>query len=268
MREFIAIITGDEILNCSVKDENGFWLCSEMNSLGFFTKEIVYIRDNLENISSHIKRSLSMNIDVIIITGGLGPTYDDKTLRAVSIALGKDLKLNEEALKMVKMRYDSLYNKGIIKDKELNKNREKMAILPDGSIPIRNNTGAAPGVMLKIGNTLIFALPGVPSEMKSMFNEEIKKILIDEFGQWTYLEKNIFLDHRDESTITETLEKISRDHGIYVKSRSGILNGERKMVITLALRSEDQNVANERMNMALNELLEYLKNKNINYLIQ
>ena len=182
MRDFSAIITGDEVLNCTVNDENGFWLCKEMNYIGFSTREIIFIRDDIGSISAHIRRLISLKIDIIIITGGLGPTYDDKTLKAVSEATGRQLKLNEEALSMVSKRYDLLYEKGIISDNKINRNREKMAIMPEGSVPIKNSSGAAPGIMLKIDQTVLFALPGVPSEMKTMFDEEVKRIILKEFG--------------------------------------------------------------------------------------
>ena len=265
MREFAAIITGDEVLNCTVNDENGFWLCNGMNSLGFFTREIIFLRDDIYSISSHIKRLISSGIDIIIITGGLGPTYDDMTLRAMAKATDRSLKINKQALEMVKERYEFLYENGIVKEKSMNRYREKMAILPEGSIPIRNPNGAAPGIMIKEKGTLIFALPGVPSEMKRMFDEEVKAIIEKELGIWAYNEKHIFLDHRDESTIAEILEEISKRHDVYIKSRAGIINNEKKMVITLASRAENEEEAREKIKGAMDELYHLLKEKNIQF---
>jgi len=265
MREFAAIITGDEVLNCTVNDENGFWLCNEMNSMGFFTREIVFLRDDVYSISSHIKRLISSGTDIIIITGGLGPTYDDKTLRAIADATDRSLKLNKQAFEMVKERYEFLYENGIVKEKSMNTYREKMAILPEGCIPIRNPNGAAPGIMINEKGTLIFALPGVPSEMKRMFDEEVKAIIEKELGIWAYSEKHIFLEHRDESTIAEILEEISKKHDVYIKSRAGIYNNEKKMVITLASRAENDEKAREKIKVAMDELYHLLKEKNIKF---
>lgn len=265
MREFSVIITGDEVLNCTVKDENGFWLCREMNSMGFSAGELIFLRDDISSISSHLKRLISKGAEIIIVTGGLGPTHDDKTLSAIAEATGRQLKLNGKALEMVKNRYAYLYGKGIIKEKGLNANREKMAIIPDGAVPIKNPAGAAPGIMLKQGKSIIIALPGVPSEMKRMFQEEVKKIIENEFGIWAYAERNIFLDCRDESAIAEIIQSVTRSHDIYVKSRAGTFEGERKMVITLAARAENIDLANEKIDKAMKELFFYLNEMGIRF---
>lgn len=267
MREFSAIITGDEVLNCTVKDENGFWLCREMNSMGFSASELIFLRDDISSISSHLKRLISKGVEIIIITGGLGPTYDDKTLSAIADATGRQLKLNDKALEMVKNRYAYLYGKGIIKEKGMNANREKMAIIPDGAVPITNPAGAAPGIMLRYGKSIIIALPGVPSEMKRMFQEEVKNIIENEFGTWVYAERNIFLDYLDESAIAEVIQSVARSQNIYIKSRSGTFEGEKKMVITLAARAENIDLANEKIDKAMKELFFYLNEMGIRFYV-
>lgn len=265
MREFSAIITGDEVLNCTVKDENGFWLCREMNSMGFSAGELIFLRDDISSISSHMKRLISKDTEIIIVTGGLGPTHDDKTLSAIAEATGRQLKLNDKALEMVKNRYAYLYEKGIMKEKGMNANREKMAIIPDGAVPIRNSVGAAPGIMLRHGKSMTIALPGVPSEMKCMFQEEVKKIIENEFGIWAYAERNILLDYRDESAIAEIVQSIARSHDVYVKSRAGTFESERKMVITLSARAENKDLANEKIDLVMKELFRYLSERGIRF---
>ena len=98
----------------------------------------------------------------------MGPTHDDMTLAGISRALDKPLRLDEEALQLVKDHYRRLE----IKPK-LTKYRTKMATLPKGSVPLPNPVGTAPGVKTRRSGTTIFSLPGVPSEMKAIFRSSL-----------------------------------------------------------------------------------------------
>ena len=104
----------------------------------------------------------------MITIGGLGPTHDDMTQAGISQALNKPLRLNKEALQLVKDHYRRLESKP-----RLTKYRTKMATLPLGSAPLPNPIGTAPGVKMQESGTTIFSLPGVPSEMKAIFRASI-----------------------------------------------------------------------------------------------
>lgn len=115
-----------------------------------------------------MRGSLKRNLSVLITIGGLGPTHDDMTLAGISRALNKPLRLNKEALQLVKDHYRRLESKT-----KLTKYRTKMATLPQRSTPLPNPVGTAPGVKMQESGTTIFSLPGVPSEMKAIFRASI-----------------------------------------------------------------------------------------------
>jgi molybdopterin-biosynthesis enzyme MoeA-like protein len=113
----------------------------------------------------------------LIISGGLGPTPDDKTLEGVSSALGRKLKLSEKAVDMMRKSYERLSI-----EYQLNEFRLKMVKMPKGSIPIQNMVGIAPAVLIKLksrqrSSKRIFCLPGVPMELEGIFSTSVIPIL-------------------------------------------------------------------------------------------
>src|SRR5207245_7272894 len=101
---------------------------------------------------------------VLHTMGGLRRSHDDRTLAGLARAVEKPLRLNEEALELVRDHYRRLESKP-----RLTKYRTKMATLPQGSVPLPNPVGTAPGVRMRRSSTTLFSLPGVPSEMKAIF---------------------------------------------------------------------------------------------------
>ncbi|MEM2705219.1 MAG: molybdopterin-binding protein [Thermoplasmata archaeon] len=252
------LVTGDEILNCSVKDENYYFLCSELNSLGYFCNEVVFVRDSIDEIVFYLRKFLN-NVDLVIITGGLGPTWDDITLDSISKAFKIPLSLNNEALNLIKKRYEYLS-----KNIEINKWREKMAYLPLGSIPIKNDVGTAPGIILKLEKTIFIALPGVPKEMKNMFINHVKNELIETFGKFTYLEKNFILNGTDESTISPLLEHLRyKFPEIYIKSRAGLSENFNKILINVVIREKDIETCKKNFDVFLKYFKKELEKINI-----
>lgn len=135
------------------------------------------MRDDCHAISSAIKESLERGIDCLIISGGLGPTPDDKTLEGVSLALDRKLELNGKALDMIRKSYERLSI-----DYHLNEFRQKMAMMPEDSVPIQNVVGIAPAVLIEVMSTKptgiqIFCLPGIPAELKGIFSTGIITLL-------------------------------------------------------------------------------------------
>ena len=147
--------------------------------------------------------SLNRNPNWIIVCGGLGPTYDDKTLLGVGKALKKKLILNNIALDMVKNSYKD--RKRIV---NINKARLKMAIIPRGSIPIENPVGNAPGILLCVHHTQIICLPGVPVEMKAITSKNIIPRMKQDIGNFTIRETNYHVQGISEAMISSQLTKI------------------------------------------------------------
>ncbi len=164
--EIISI--GNELLIGHTLDTNSHWIAKHLTRLGWTLERVTQLRDWLDSIKSGVRGALKRNPSVLITIGGLGPTHDDMTLAGISRALNKPLRLNKEALQLVKDHYQRLESKP-----KLTKYRTKMATLPQGSAPLPNPVGTAPGVKMQKSGTTIFSLPGVPSEMKAIFRASI-----------------------------------------------------------------------------------------------
>jgi len=143
---------------------------------GGIVKRITVVRDEIDEIASSIKESLSRKVGWIIISGGLGPTYDDKTLQGLAKAVEQKLVLNEEAVRMLKRKYSRAPN--LI----LTAPRIKMATMPARAKPLENPLGHAPAVMVKHGPCTIFSLPGVPTEMMAVFAKQVMPVLKHKMG--------------------------------------------------------------------------------------
>lgn len=131
------------------------------------------------------------------------------TLAGIAKGLDRELKLDQHALNSIKKAYDNAHKSGILKLEGMTKERKKMAYLPEGATPLPNVRGTAPGVKLKEGDTTIFILPGVPTEMKAMFLKVIKPLLKEKRG--SFVEKGFLFMGIGESQIapyvTELEEK-------------------------------------------------------------
>ena len=152
---------------------NSNWLAKRITRLGHQITRITTIADELNIISSTLKEILERKPDIIITSGGLGPTFDDMTLKGVAMALNRELELDKHAYNSIKKAYDAAFERGILKLEGMTPEREKMAYLPKGGIPLPNTVGTAPGVKLSKGDTIIFCLQGVPTEMKSTFRNAV-----------------------------------------------------------------------------------------------
>jgi molybdenum cofactor synthesis domain-containing protein len=164
--EIISI--GNELLIGHTLDTNSHWIAKQLTKLGWTLERTTQLRDSLDSIISGVRGSLKRSPSVLITIGGLGPTHDDMTLAGISLALNKPLRLNKEALQLVRDHYRRLESKP-----KLTKYRTKMATLPQGSVPLPNPVGTAPGVKTQQSGTTIFSLPGVPSEMKAIFRSSL-----------------------------------------------------------------------------------------------
>ena len=179
------LVIGNEILIGKTLDTNSNWMAKRITRQGHKIIRITTIGDDLDTISNTLREILTRKHDILITSGGLGPTFDDMTLKGVGLALNRELELDQHAYESIKKAYENAFKRGILKLEGMTHEREKMAYLPKGSIPLPNIRGTAPGVKIKEASTLIFCLPGVPSEMKAMFNNVILPLLKEKKGKFT-----------------------------------------------------------------------------------
>jgi len=237
--EIFAI--GNELLVGQVQDTNTYWLIRSLTALGARVRRAVILRDEYDEIADALSSALKRKPRLILTTGGLGPTDDDLTLRAMSRALGLALVEDPVALEMVRKRYEYIATTRPNFNAELNEARRKMALLPAGAIPLANANGAAPGVVLEPnGATTIVSLPGVPSEMKDIYNSSLQPVLARTIGAGGYVERTLVLDRGDESRIATLLQAVQTRHpSIYIKSRGQMLEDGAYLTVVLSAGGSD-----------------------------
>jgi molybdenum cofactor synthesis domain-containing protein len=148
----VVICVGDELLTGDIEDCNSTWLARQLFDLGTDLKNISVIPDVADVIAAEIRDARA---DIVIITGGLGPTHDDVTRYGVAKAAGVSVVRSEEGIKVVERKGRKLAPAAYV-----------MADIPEGAEIIPNPVGAAPGFII---DGRIFVFPGVPSELKAMF---------------------------------------------------------------------------------------------------
>jgi molybdopterin-biosynthesis enzyme MoeA-like protein len=182
-------------------------------------KRITVVQDTVEEIAKVICEAISRKPQFIVTTGGLGPTFDDKTLAGVARAFNQKLEVNQNAFGMVKEKCEEYARKRGLSSIEMTAPRLKMATIPEKSEPIKNPIGTAPGVRLDVDGTSLFVLPGVPSEMEAIFMETIAPLLKQIVGDSVFCEKSIFVDNMAEGNLAPFIDKIMEaNSGVYIKS--------------------------------------------------
>ena len=248
-------IIGNEILIGDIQDTNTNWLCKEINSLGGHVVRATVLRDELGVIAAELRAALQRGARVIFTSGGLGPTADDLTLTAVAKGVGVEIRLHEMALQMVKDSYDALFAKGIMAQGGLNPAREKMAWLPEGGMPLDNPVGTAPGVLFHTGQTTIISLPGVPSELKGIFNSSLQPFLQKTFKGGISAMHTITVRCNDESVMEPVLSRVVPAHpGVYIKSLARTLGETPELDISLTAVGSDQASLETLIAIALQDL--------------
>jgi nicotinamide-nucleotide amidase len=210
------LCVGNELLSGITLNSNAHWLAAEIANAGGTIKRVTVVSDDLLEISAAVKESLGRKPAILVTTGGLGATYDDLTLEGVALALSKQIVLDGRAVDMLRKSHSrSELNY------ELTEARLKMAKIPEGSAPIENPVGSAPGVAEQAGATRIFCLPGVPSEMKAIFEKHVLPLIKESVGSFVMKEVNYSVRDVTETMMAPALSKIVGSHprdAIYLKT--------------------------------------------------
>jgi nicotinamide-nucleotide amidase len=158
--EIIAI--GSELLTPLRTDTNSLWLTERLNSVGINVHQKTIVGDEEDRLEEAIRDALRRS-DVIISTGGLGPTEDDITRKVFARVTGRQLRLNYEILERIRNRLSS-------RGYQMTPNNERQALVPHGATPLANPNGTAPGLRMDQDGKLIVLLPGPPRENQPMFD--------------------------------------------------------------------------------------------------
>lgn len=160
------ISIGNELTGGQTVDTNSPWLAHQLAAIGIRCTRHVTISDELEPITRALRESAG-EADVIIVTGGLGPTPDDLTRDALAAAMGVELELHAESLALI----DAFFRR---RNRTMHPANRQQAMFPKGAEVIENAQGTAPGMFALLGRAQVFCLPGVPYEMKAMWEAGIR----------------------------------------------------------------------------------------------
>lgn len=197
----VGLVTvGDEILAGDTTNTNATWLCERLTDRGVTVERVIVVPDRIDDIAEVVS-SYGAEYDAVIVTGGLGPTHDDITMEAVAAALDRDVVTNEEALRW-------LTEEGGYAREDL---AAGTAALPEGARALHNTVGVAPGAVVE--NVYVF--PGVPKEMKAMFES-----VAEEFrGERSHV-VTLLVDE-PESALVDRFEEVNDRFGVTVGSYPG-----------------------------------------------
>ncbi|TME17814.1 MAG: competence/damage-inducible protein A [Chloroflexi bacterium] len=170
------VAIGDELVGGFTLDTNSHWMAERLRLLGYPVKRVTQIRDRPQEIVEQLRRELDdTEITDVFVSGGLGPTPDDRTFAALATALGKELMIWEETRERIERRVQRMHSMGLLESPDVTEGNLRMARIPAGpSHVFKNRRGMAPGTIYEANGKRIFVLPGVPLEMKGIFTEELE----------------------------------------------------------------------------------------------
>ena len=195
-----AIVTiGDEILIGQITDTNSGFIAKSLDRIGVEVYEMLSISDSRDHILNTFSK-LQNKVDIVIITGGLGPTKDDITKKTLCDYFEDKLVVDTAVLAHVTQLIEGFYKRAIT---QINKDQ---ALVPSKCMVLHNQVGTAPGLWMKKENTVFVSLPGVPFEMKYLMENEIIPKVVRDYQRPYILHKTILTYGRGESAVAEQIE--------------------------------------------------------------
>jgi nicotinamide-nucleotide amidase len=193
-----SIITiGDELLIGQTIDTNSAWMGAELSKAGFDVYRITSIHDRREDILNALNEAAGKT-DVVLITGGLGPTSDDITKQTLCEFFNTHLIINNEVLTMIEEMM-------VLRNFPMNEKNRQQAEVPESCRVLKNSAGTAPGMWFEKDSTIFISMPGVPHEMKHIMTEIVLPDLKERFTSQTIIHKNIMTYGTFESKLAEIL---------------------------------------------------------------
>jgi len=206
-----TIVTiGDEILIGQIVDTNSAFIAKSLDRIGVEIHEMISINDNKQHILNTFLE-FQNKVDLVVITGGLGPTKDDITKKTFCDYFDDELVINEEVLRNVTQIIEGFYKRKIT---QINKDQ---ALVPSKCTVLHNKVGTAPGMWMKKENTVFVSLPGVPFEMKYLVENEIIPKIVIEYKRPYIIHKTVLTYGIGESLLAETIENWENNLPDFIK---------------------------------------------------
>jgi nicotinamide-nucleotide amidase len=221
------IIVGSEMLRFGRFDTNAGWLIEQLGRIGYVTTGRTLVEDDESRIASAV-RAARLHADVVIMTGGLGPTEDDRTREGLAAGLGLPLERDQEVLDALRERLAS-------RGRPFGENQSKQADRPRGATWIDNPIGTAPGINIAVEGCAFIALPGVPAEMKIMYTETVLPLL-SKRGGGGLLRRTLMVAGRSEPSVDQQMSDLYERPGVDVT----ILSGREGIELQLLARDREK----------------------------
>jgi molybdopterin-biosynthesis enzyme MoeA-like protein len=216
--------------------------------------QIQVIEDDVTLIASAIQESQSRGTTLLIISGGLGPTFDDVTAEGLAQATGTKLELHPMALEMVKNRYKILKSQSIVETADITSAREKMAHLPKGATPLSNVVGSAPGIEFHFNQTQLYCLPGVPEELYAMFMTAVAPQIASLTNMVVYQEI-IQVPILDESKLAPLIDSVMKEYkGSYIKSLPRPYQSRKPVRVAITVHANTKQQAKSQLDQTIRDL--------------
>ncbi len=238
------ITIGDEILIGQIVDTNSQWIGTELNKIGVSVYQISSIQDNKQHILNALKEAQS-RADIIIITGGLGPTKDDITKYTIAEYFSDTLTLNENVVNHIQ----KLFTKYKIPFGELNR---LQGMIPSKATVLENAYGTAPGMWFFENETIFVSLPGVPNEMKGLMQFEVLPRIQKQFKLPFIIHKTIMTYGMGESSLAERIEDFENNLPEFIKL--AYLPNYGKVRLRLSAKGDNKKILEDTLQEKIEDL--------------
>jgi nicotinamide-nucleotide amidase len=203
------ITIGDEILIGQITDTNSQWIGTELNKIGVSVYQISSIQDDKEHILTALKEA-EERVDIVILTGGLGPTKDDITKHTIATYFNDTLHLNEAVVTHIQQ----LFKTYKIPFGEMNR---LQGMMPTKATYLKNDIGTAPGMWFEENKTIFVSLPGVPNEMKNLMSTHVLPRIQETFNLPFIIHKTIMTYGQGESVVAERIADFENNLPSFIK---------------------------------------------------
>lgn len=236
--ELISI--GDEILSGDILNTNVQYLSRAFWELGFEVARHTGVRDDETDIRAALMVARE-RADIVVCTGGLGPTSDDLTIPVAAAAFGRELVVDVGTLEHLREYFEK-------HGRELTPENSRQALIPDGALALPNMTGTAPGVFYDFTGTFFYFLPGVPSEMRQIFKDTVLPHALSHKAAGQYFYKMVLRTFgRPESVLQKELADLFTGQTEIQGVRVGFRPQFPEVLIKLSVRDQDQETATKRV---------------------
>ncbi|MHB9030526.1 MAG: competence/damage-inducible protein A [Candidatus Latescibacterota bacterium] len=248
------LIVGNEILSGRTMDRNSHYMIAGLAGAGFPVRFISVVGDDNDDLARAFHIAVE-RADIILVTGGLGPTSDDITVEAAARAFGKEMYLDERVLAKI----EELFRR---RNRFMSESNRRQAMIPEGAAPIENPVGTAPGIRLEVQGKRFYFMPGVPGEMQTIFDRSILPELSATFEAEPAETETVHVTGVSESELYDRIRHLpsARESFAYYPNPEGIMlcirTGKGSPVSARELRNAVVGIMGERVYSVRGESIE------------